>query len=157
VGVRPTLVAGLALATISVGLLTRLPVDGHYFWDLFPAFVLGGAGMGFSFVPVTIASLTGVERADAGVASGLVNTARQIGGAIGLATVSTIAASASSSYAHAHAVSVGSAPAAVDGFQTSLDVLGGLLVAAIVIAAVFLRPARERSEEVELPELQEAA
>ena len=55
---------------LSVALLTRLPVDGHYFWDLFPAFVLGGAGMGLSFVPVTIASLTGVERADAGVASG---------------------------------------------------------------------------------------
>ncbi len=62
VGVRPTLMAGLALSTISVALLTQLPVDGHYFWDLFPAFVLGGAGMGFSFVPVTIASLSGVDR-----------------------------------------------------------------------------------------------
>ena len=70
---------------MSVAWLTRLPVNGHYFWDLFPAFVLGGAGMGLSFVPVTIASLTGVERADAGIASGLVNTTRQIGGAIGLA------------------------------------------------------------------------
>jgi EmrB/QacA subfamily drug resistance transporter len=156
-GVRPTLTAGLVLATVSVGLLTRLPVDGHYFWDLFPAFVLGGAGMGFSFVPVTIASLTGVERAEAGVASGLVNTSRQIGGAIGLAAVSTIAASASSSYAHDHSLSVASAPAVVNGFQTSLDVLGGLLVAAILIAAVFLRPRRERLDEVELPELQEAA
>jgi len=157
VGVRPTLVAGLALATISLVLLSRLPVDGHYFWDLFPAFVLGGAGLGASFVPVTIASLTGVERADAGVASGLVNTARQIGGAIGLATVSTIAASASSSYAHSHSVALGSASAAVSGFQTSFDVLGGLLVASIVIAAVFLRPARERVDEVETVELQEAA
>ena len=157
VGVRPALVAGLALATISLGLLARLPVEGHYFWDLFPAFVLGGAGLGFSFVPVTIASLTGVERADAGVASGLVNTARQIGGAIGLATVSTIAASASSSYAHSHGVAVGSGAAAVSGFQTSFDVLGGLLVAAIVIAGVFLRPAREQVEEIEQVELREAA
>jgi MFS family permease len=157
VGVRPTLVAGLALATISLGLLTRLPVDGHYFWDLFPAFVLGGAGLGFAFVPVTIASLTGVERADAGVASGLVNTARQIGGAIGLATVSTIAASASASYAHSHGVAVGSGAAAVSGFQTSFDVLGGLLVAAIVVVGVFLRPAREQVEEIEQLELREAA
>jgi EmrB/QacA subfamily drug resistance transporter len=157
VGVRPTLIAGLALATTSVALLTQLPVDGHYFWDLFPAFVLGGAGLGLSFVPVTIASLTGVDRADAGVASGLVNTARQIGGAIGLATVSTIAASASSSYANTHGLAVGSAPAAVNGFQTSLEVLGGLLVAAMVIAGVFLRPARERIDEVEPVELQEAA
>ena len=63
-------IAGLLLSAVSVALLTRLPVDGHYFWDLFPAFVLGGAGMGLSFVPVTIASLRGVDRADAGIASG---------------------------------------------------------------------------------------
>jgi EmrB/QacA subfamily drug resistance transporter len=157
VGVRSTLVAGLALSTISVALLTQLPVDGHYFWDLFPAFVLGGAGMGFSFVPVTIASLSGVERADAGVASGLVNTSRQIGGAIGLAAISTIAASASSSYAQVHSIALSSAAATVNGYQTSLVVLGSLLVAGIVITAVFLRPARERAEEVEAPELQEAA
>jgi EmrB/QacA subfamily drug resistance transporter len=157
-GIRATLAGGLTLATISVGMLTQLPVDGHYFWDLFPAFVLGGAGLGFSFVPITIASLAGVERADAGVASGLVNTSRQIGGAIGLAAISTIAASATSSYAHANALAVTSAPATVNGFQTSFEVLGGLLVAAIVVAAVFLRPARERVvEEVEGPELQEAA
>jgi MFS family permease len=157
IGVRGTLMMGLALATISAGLLTQLPVNGHYFWDLFPAFVLGGTGLGFSFVPVTIASLTGVERADAGVASGLVNTSRQIGGAIGLAAISTIAASAAASYASAHGVSATSAAAAVSGFQTSFVVLGGLLVAAFLVATVFLRPARERAEEVEVVELQEAA
>jgi EmrB/QacA subfamily drug resistance transporter len=158
IGVRATLLTGLTLAAVSVGLLTRIPVDGHYFWDLFPAFVLGGAGLGFSFVPVTIASLTGVERADAGVASGLVNTSRQIGGAIGLAAISTVAASAAASYAHAHGASAGSASATVSGFQTSFVVLGGLLVAAFVVAAVFLRPARERVEEVEpATQLQEAA
>ena len=157
VGIRGTLTAGLVLATVSLGLLSRVPVDGHYFWDLFPAFVLGGTGLGFSFVPVTIASLTGVDREDAGVASGLVNTSRQIGGAIGLAAVSTIAASAASSYAHAHSVLASSAPATVNGFQTSFDVLGGLLVAAIVIAGVFLRPAREPVEEATPVELQEAA
>src|SRR6266542_3827020 len=78
-GVRPTLTFGLLVSAVSLALLTRLPVDGEYFWDLFPAFVLGGAGMGLSFVPVTIASLTGVERGDSGVASGLINTSRQIG------------------------------------------------------------------------------
>jgi EmrB/QacA subfamily drug resistance transporter len=157
VGVRATLTSGLVLAAISLGLLTRLPVDGQYFSDLFPAFVLGGTGLGFSFVPVTIASLAGVDRADAGVASGLVNTSRQIGGAIGLAAVSTIAASAASSYAHVHSVAAASAPATVNGFQTSFDVLGGLLVAAIVIVGVFLRPAREPAAGVEPAELQEAA
>ena len=157
IGVRVTLMTGLALATLSVGLLTQVPVDGHYFWDLFPAFVLGGAGLGFSFVPVTIASLAGVERSDAGVASGLVNTSRQIGGAVGLAAISTIAASAAASYAHTHGVSVASPSATVGGFQTAFYVLGGMLVAAFVVAAVFLRPAREPAEDFESVELQEAA
>jgi EmrB/QacA subfamily drug resistance transporter len=157
-GIRATLTAGLTLATISIALLVRLPVDGRYFWDLFPAFVLGGAGMGFSFVPVTIASLAGVERSDAGVASGLVNTSRQIGGAMGLAAMSTVAASATSSYAVAHGLAASSAAATVSGFQTSFVVLGGLLVAALVVAGVFLRPVREQAEEAEAaPSLQEAA
>jgi hypothetical protein len=86
-----------------------------------------------------------------------VNTSRQIGGAIGLAAISTIAASASSSYAHAHALAVSSAPATVDGFQTSFDVLGGLLLVALLVAGVFLRPARERAAEAEATQLQEAA
>jgi EmrB/QacA subfamily drug resistance transporter len=157
VGVRPTLLAGLALSTVSVALLVRLPVDGHYFWDIFPAFVLGGAGMGFSFVPVTIAALTGVDRTDAGVASGLVNTSRQIGGAIGLAVVSTIAASATSNYVHAHGLGFTTSAATVHGFQTALEVLGGLLLVGILLTAVLLRPVRERAEDVEAPVLREAA
>jgi len=157
IGIRATLMMGLALAALSLGLLTQLPVDGHYFWDLFPAFVLGGTGLGFSFVPVTIASLAGVERSDAGIASGLVNTSRQIGGAVGLAAISTIAASAASSYADAHGVSAAGAAATVSGFQTSFVVLGGLLVAAFVVAGVLLRPTRERATEPEGVELQEAA
>ena len=158
IGIRATLMTGLTLATISVALLTRVPVDGHYFSDLFVPFVLGGAGLGLSFVPVTIASLAGVERADAGVASGLVNTSRQIGGAVGLAAISTIVASAASRYADAHGVSVTSAAATVDGFQTAFYVLGGLLVASFVIAGVFLRPQTARVDEpADVPELREAA
>src|SRR5437016_7728550 len=141
-GVRPTLTTGLLISALSVGLLTRLPVHGSYFWDLFPAFVLGGAGMGLSFVPVTIASLTGVERADAGVASGLINTSRQIGGAIGLAAVSAIAAASTNGYARAHSsVSASSALALDHGFQTALYVLTGLLVLGALIAVGLLKSA----------------
>src|SRR5438876_3354154 len=140
VGVRATLAAGLFASAVSVALLTRLPVDGHYFWDLFPAFVLGGAGMGFSFVPVTIASLTGVQRADAGVASGLVNTSRQIGGAIGVAATSAIAATSTSNYLHSH-VGASSGVALDHGFQTTLYVLTGLLVAGAAIAGGLVRSA----------------
>jgi EmrB/QacA subfamily drug resistance transporter len=140
-GVRPTLTAGLLIFAASNALLTQLPVHGHYFWDLFPAFVLGGAGMALAFVSVTIASLTGVERSDAGVASGLINTSRQIGGAIGLAGASAIAATATSNYANAHAVAVSSGAAVDHGLQTVLYVLTGLLIGAAVIAAAFVKPA----------------
>jgi MFS family permease len=141
IGVRATLTAGLVASAVSVAWLTRLPVNGQYFWDLFPAFVLGGAGMGLSFVPVTIASLTGVERSDAGIASGLINTSRQIGGAIGIAAVSAIAATSASNYAETHAAVSATGPVALDhGFQTALYVLTGLLLAGAAIAVTVLRP-----------------
>src|SRR6188472_3189263 len=142
VGVRPTLTAGLLMSAASVAWLTRLPVDGRYFWDLFPAFVLGGIGMGLSFVPVTIASLTGVERSDAGVASGLINTSRQIGGAIGIAAISAVAATSTRNYISGHAGAALSPAAALDhGFQTGLYVLTALLVAAALVAVTAIRPA----------------
>jgi fucose permease len=142
VGVRPTLTFGLLASAASVAWLTRLPLDGHYFWDLFPAFVLGGAGMGLSFVPITIGGLAGVERSDAGVASGLINTSRQIGGAIGIAAVSAIAATSTRNYADAHAAVTASSAAALDhGFQTALYVLTGLLLAGALIALTLVRPA----------------
>ncbi len=141
-GVRPTLTAGLLVSAASVAWLTRLPVDGQYFWDLFPAFVLGGAGMGLSFVPVTIASLTGVARSDAGVASGLINTSRQIGGAVGLAAASAIAAASTSRYVHSHSAVTPSSGVALDhGFQTALYVLTGLLLLGAVIAISLVRSA----------------
>ena len=160
IGVRPTLTAGLLASAASVAVLARLPVHGHYFWDLFPWFVLGGAGMGLSFVPVTIASLTGVERADAGVASGLINTSRQIGGAIGIAVVSAIASTSTGNYARVHEAVASSGAALDHGFQTGLYVLTGLLVAGAVIAATVLRPAPAAAEAPVEPEavvLEEAA
>ena len=163
VGVRPTLTAGLLVSAASVAWLTRLPVDGQYFWDLFPAFVLGGAGMGFAFVPVTIAGLTGVERADAGVASGLINTSRQIGGAIGLAAVSAIAASSASRYVDAHpAVSAASGAALDHGLQTALYTLTGLLLFGALVVVALIRPtdgpsARAERAEGETLALEEAA
>jgi EmrB/QacA subfamily drug resistance transporter len=143
IGVRRALGAGLLAAAISVAWLTRLPVDGNYFSDLFPAYVLGGAGMAFAFVPVTIASLSGVGPSDAGVASGLVNTSRQIGGAIGLAATSAIAAAWTNAYVDAHPGVSATSPVALDhGYQSSLYVLTGLLVLGALIAVGLLRPRR---------------
>jgi MFS family permease len=150
VGVRPTLTAGLLVSAASVAWLARLPVDGHYFWDLFPGFVLGGAGMGLSFVPVTIASLTGVERSDAGVASGLINTSRQIGGAIGLAAASAIATTATHHYVNTHpAITAANGLGLDHGLRTALYVLTGLLVFGALIAVALIGPARDPRPAVE--------
>src|SRR5437667_6783807 len=81
-GVRSVLAAGLTLDAAALAAFTQLPVGGHYFWNLFPALLISGAGLALSFVPVTIAGLAGVRRADAGIASGLINTSRQVGGAV---------------------------------------------------------------------------
>jgi sugar phosphate permease len=141
-GVRATLTFGLLASALSVAWLTRLPLDATYVTDLLPAFILGGAGMGLSFVPVTIASLTGVQRSDAGVASGLVNTSRQIGGAIGIAAVSAVAATSSAAYATAHDGIAATSPLALDhGFQTALYVLTGLLLIGAAIAVTLVKPA----------------
>jgi MFS family permease len=159
IGVRSTLTVGLLLAATSVAMFARLPVDGHYFWDMFPAFVIGGAGLGLSFVPITIASLAGVDRSDAGVASGLVNTSRQMGGAIGIAAVSAIAASATHGFATAHAVSATSGAALDHGYQVAFAVLFGLLLAGAVIAATFVKPQplARREPVAELEPMKEAA
>ena len=144
-GVRSVLATGLTLDAVALTWFTQLPVSGHYFWDLFPAFLISGVGLALSFVPVTIAGLAGVHRADAGIASGLINTTRQVGGAVGLAAVTTIAAS----YASTGAGATGLARvAAVDGgltrgFQVGFAVLAGAAVLGAVISAVLLRPRPE--------------
>jgi EmrB/QacA subfamily drug resistance transporter len=145
-GVRSVLTTGLTLDAVAMVLFTRLPVDGVYFWDLFPGLVVSGVGMALSFVPMTIAGLTGVRREDAGIASGLINTSRQVGGAIGLAAVTTIVASYTSA-------STGSGLAAVDGelvngFQAGFLVLAGMALLGAVLSGALLGQ-RETSADVE--------
>ncbi len=131
-GVRTVLTTGLTLDAVALALFTQLPVHGHYFWNLFPALVISGVGLAFSFVPVTIAGLAGVQRSDAGIASGLINTTRQVGGAVGLAAVTTIA----TSYDTASSGTAG----LTDGFQVGFIVLTGFAIAGALISAVMLRP-----------------
>jgi sugar phosphate permease len=99
---------------------------------------------------VTIASLTGVDRSDAGVASGLINTSRQIGGAIGIAAVSAVAATSTSHYVQAHSALTASSGIALDhGFRTALYVLTGLLLLGALIALTLVRSAPIRSTNAE--------
>jgi EmrB/QacA subfamily drug resistance transporter len=154
-GAQRVLAAGLVFAAASEALLTRLPVHGHYVSDLLPSFLMIGVGIGVSFVAVTIAALQGVPAGDAGIASGLVNTSRQVGGAVGLAVVSTIAA-ASAGRGSAAAASL------LHGFHISFAVLSALAVLGAVLAGtVFRVPSARPADAQPLPNdfahLEEAA
>src|SRR5580765_1074075 len=137
-GARSVLSAGLLLTAAGGVLYAQMPADGHYFWSVFPALIVSGIGLAISFVPVTIASLTGVQSADAGVASGLINTSRQIGGSVGLAAVTAIAATATSHYGQSHAVLASSGPALAHGFQVAFYALAGVALAGAAVAAAFV-------------------
>jgi MFS family permease len=132
-GVRRTLLLGLLLGTVSLGYVSRLPLHGSYFVDIFPGFVFGGLGLGLSFVPMTIAALQGVDRADAGVASGLINTSRQVGGALGIAIATAVAA------ASPHGATVASLD---HGFSRALYVFTAILAVAALGVTALLRPQR---------------
>lgn len=137
-GARPVLTTGLLLTAAGAALYARMPADGHYFWDVLPGLLVSGVGLAFTFVPVTIAGLTGVRPSDAGVASGLINTSRQIGGSLGLAAVTTIAASASSDYARGHGVPAFGGPALTHGFQVAFLALAGVALVGAALAAAFV-------------------
>ena len=93
IGVKPVLIVGMTALTGGLVYFTQVSVGGSYVTDLLPGFLLIGVGLGFSFVPISIAALAGVQPAEAGLASGLINTSQQIGGALGIAALSSIATS----------------------------------------------------------------
>jgi EmrB/QacA subfamily drug resistance transporter len=134
VGVKPVLVTGMTLLTAGLVYFTQVSVGGSYVTDLLPGFLLIGIGIGFSFVPISIAALAGVQPGEAGLASGLINTSQQIGGALGIAALSTIATSNTED-----AVSTGSAlpTALVDGF-TAAFVAGAIIAGLGILAAATL-------------------
>jgi EmrB/QacA subfamily drug resistance transporter len=89
-GPKPIIIIGLALLTAAMIWYSQIPVDGSYLSDLLPGYLMVGVGIAFAFVPVSIAALAGVSEREAGLASGLINTSQQIGGAIGTAVASTV-------------------------------------------------------------------
>jgi len=149
-GVKPVLVAGMTFLTAGVVYFTQVSVGGSYLGDLLPGFLLIGVGLGFSFVPISIAALAGVEASEAGLASGLINTSQQIGGALGIAALSTIATSQSS-----HALSNGSAlpNALVHGFTWAF--VAGAIAAGIGILVALTMIRRDELEQ-RVPELEPA-
>lgn len=154
-GPRRVLAAGLLSMAASQAYLIRLPVDGHYVTDLLPAFILSGFGLGVSFVAVTIAALAGVTPANAGIASGLVNTSRQIGGAVGLATITTIA----TMYTSHPSATVSVADGTTHGFRVAFGVLTALLLAGVALTPTMRAHTHEVAERAPdaLPAWEEAA
>jgi EmrB/QacA subfamily drug resistance transporter len=96
-GIKPPLVVGLSIAAVGLALFARAPVDGNFLIDVFPSMVLLGFGAGIAFNPVLLAAMSDVEPQESGLASGIVNTAFMMGGALGLAVLASVAASRSSS------------------------------------------------------------
>jgi EmrB/QacA subfamily drug resistance transporter len=143
-GVKPVLMTGLGLLTIGLVFFTFVSVGGSYVDDLLPGFLVLGVGMGFSFVPISIAALAGVKGPEAGLASGLINTSQQIGGALGLAILTTVATTRTTGL-----LDSGEAQpqALVSGFSLAFWVAAGFAVAAFLTTAFVLK--RDDLKEVD--------
>ena len=136
IGVMPMMVAGMSMMALSLALFARAPVDGNFVLDVLPPMVLLGVGASFAFLTVILASVSGVPEDQAGLASGLVNTAQQLGGALGLAVLASVAAARTGGM-----LGAGSDPVAAlnAGFHAAF-LLGAIFVAlAAVLAATLLR------------------
>jgi EmrB/QacA subfamily drug resistance transporter len=149
-GIRAATIAGALAALVGFVLLARVPADGRLLTDIIVPTVVVGLGGGLMIVPTSIAAMSGVDAAGHGVASALLNVSRQLGGALGLAVISTVAASSTArSAASGH-----SAPSALtDGFHTGFLVSAALVALSVVTAAVLLRD-EGRGQRVNLIELQ---
>jgi EmrB/QacA subfamily drug resistance transporter len=139
VSTGPVMLVGMALIGGGIVWTTQVPVDGHFWSALAGPFFVTGAGTAFAFVPVSIGGLTGVAEHEAGLASGLINTSQQLGGALGVAIASTVAATRLSSLlGQGKPANV----ALTSGFHLALWVCGGTaLLALLAIATLRFRPA----------------
>jgi Major Facilitator Superfamily len=133
---RSVMVFGMALIGGGILWATQIAAHGNFWDDLAGPFFVSGMGTAFAFIPVSIGALAGVKERDAGVASGLLNTSQQLGGAIGVAVASSIAASRFHTLVH-HGY--GSAAALTGGFQWALWVCGLTGLAAVPVALVLIR------------------
>jgi EmrB/QacA subfamily drug resistance transporter len=140
VGVRWVAMVGMATAAIGLMLLSLAPVDGSYAADVLPGLLVMSAGLGFTFVPLTLIATTNVADRDAGLASGLFNSSQQIGGALGLAILSTVAASTTTDALPSGAPTAAQqASALVEGYQMAFAVGAGLMIVGVIVTALFIR------------------
>jgi EmrB/QacA subfamily drug resistance transporter len=135
-GPRTTLIPGVCLVVVALLLFARAPVDGSYLTDLLPPFLLIGVGVGTSFPAIMTLAMSGATPSDSGLASGLVNTSMQVGGAIGLAVLATLSTERSDSLQNAGASHLS---ALTSGFHLAYLIGAGLAAIAVAIAVFVLR------------------
>ncbi len=148
-GPRPVLAVGMALITGAMLWYTQISPSGAFVGNLLGGYLLMGVGMAFAFIPMSIAALAGVEQREAGLASGLINTSQQIGGALGVAVAATIA--------FTHATSLlktgeSQASAYTSGFALAFWVLAGVSAAAVVTTLLLVRAVPQEAVEAEAAE-----
>jgi MFS family permease len=148
-GARATLLAGLTLIVAGLAYFARVPTNGDYVVDVLPVMLLLGTGAGLSFPALMTLAMSGVTPSESGLASGLVNTSLQVGGAIGLAVLATLATSRSDTLLGAGEPT---AAALTSGYHLAFIVGAGLVAVALLVAATVLRPAAIVVEEVTAPE-----
>jgi EmrB/QacA subfamily drug resistance transporter len=137
IGVKPALVFGMSLLTVGLLYFTQVSVDGTYWGDLFPGFLILGIAIPFAFVPITIAALAGTKPQEAGLASGLINTSQQIGGAVGIAILSTIAVSTTGEDALANGTA--SPNALTDGFVNAFWAGAAIAFVGVLVSVFMVR------------------
>jgi EmrB/QacA subfamily drug resistance transporter len=141
-GAHRLVVAGLTLIGIALLLFAQAPVDGKYVTNVFPAMVLMGTGAGLAFPPLMGLAMSGATPQDAGLASGLINTTAQVGGALGLAVLATLSATHSGDLARG---GTPPAEALTGGYHLAFYIAAALVLGAIAVAVAVLAPARQQA------------
>ncbi len=152
-GFKPVLMVGLAFIAAGLVWFAQISVDGTYAADVLGPSLLAAVGLGFSFVPVTIGAVSGIERDDAGLASGLINASQQIGGALGLAILATIANGRTDSLIEAAGGDPAALPGALtEGFQLAFLVGAGLALLGLLLTTLLISGEDSRRYAQELAE-----
>ena len=145
-GPRTVLVPALLLIAVALLLLSRVTVDGNYATDILPSMLMIGIGAGLSFPALMTLAMSGATAEDAGLASGLVNTSQQMGGALGLALLVTMSTTRTDSRL---ADGASQAAALTDGFQLAFAIGAGLVLAGVVLAVTVLKKPEEMPQEAD--------
>ncbi len=135
-GVRNVSVIGLVVATLGILVIAQAPVDGHYVSNLLVSFVPMSIGMGLVFVPLTLLATTGVDNDDAGLASGLFNSAQQVGGSLGLAILATLSVDHTQNLIK---TGVNTTQATVAGYHVAFLAAAVMMATGAVLLVVLLR------------------